>query len=116
MPRSLIRVTPIRKILTATDRDVMCRLSGSSSSTRNLKLLELNLRRLPRNKVLDEVSEHYRAVYSLRRSFATLLEVDSDKPPTSPPRPALFRQADHRGRRRDRDGAPQASSPPFPQT
>ena len=26
MPRSLIRVTPIRKILTATDRDVMVQI------------------------------------------------------------------------------------------
>ena len=32
---------------------------------------------LPENKVLDEVSEHYRHTYLLRRIFATLLEVDS---------------------------------------
>ena len=76
MPRSLIRVTPIRKILTATDRDVMVQIVRLIVLYEDLKL-ELNLRRLPRNKVLDEVSEHYRAVYSLRRSFATLLEVDS---------------------------------------
>ena len=76
MPRSLIRVTPIRKILTATERDVMVQIVRLIVLYEDLKL-ELNLRRLPRNKVLDEVSEHYRAVYSLRRSFATLLEVDS---------------------------------------
>ena len=42
----------------------------------NLKL-EIKLMNLPQNKVLDEVSEHSRAAYILRRSFATLFEVDS---------------------------------------
>ena len=76
MPRSLIRVKPIRKILTATEPDVMVQILRLIVLYEDLKL-ELNLIRLPQNKVLDEVSEHYRTTYILRRSFATLLEVDS---------------------------------------
>ena len=76
MPRSLIRVTPIRKILTATEPDVMVQIVRLIVLYEDLKL-EINLMNLPRNKVLDEVSAHYRSAYILRRSFATLLEVDS---------------------------------------
>ena len=76
MPRSLIRVTPIRKILTATERDVMVQIVRLIVLYEDLKL-EIKLMNLPQNKVLDEVSEHYRAAYILRRSFATLFEVDS---------------------------------------
>ena len=76
MPRSLIRVTPIRKILTATKPDVMVQIVRLIVLYEDMKL-EVKLMNLPRNKVLDEVSAHYRSAYILRRSFATLLEVDS---------------------------------------
>ena len=39
--------------------------------------LEGGLMQLPENKVLDEVSKHYRRAYLLRRFFATFLEADS---------------------------------------
>ena len=70
------RVKPIRKILTATEPDVMKQLVRLIIFYEDLKL-ERGLMRLPKNKVLDEVSEHYRHAYLLRRFFATLLEVDS---------------------------------------
>ena len=76
MPRSLIRVTPIRKILNATEPDVMVQIVRLIVLYEDLKL-EIKLMNLPRNKVLDEVSETYRHTYILRRSYATLLEVDS---------------------------------------
>ena len=50
MPRSLIRVKPIRKILTATEPDVMVQILRLIVLYEDLKL-ELNLIRLPQNKV-----------------------------------------------------------------
>ena len=76
MPSSQIRVKPIRKILTATEPDVMVQIVRLIVLYEDLKL-ERGLMQLPENKVLDEVSEHYRRTYALRRFFATLLEVDS---------------------------------------
>ena len=76
MLRSLIRVKPIRKILTATEPDVMVQIVRLIVLYEDLKL-EGGLMQLPENKVLDEVSKHYRSAYLLRRFFATLLEVDS---------------------------------------
>ena len=67
---------PIRKILTATEPDVMVQIVRLIVLYEDLKL-ELRLMWLPENKALDEVSEHYRRIYILRRLFATLLEVDS---------------------------------------
>ena len=60
MPSSLIRVKPIRKILTATEHDVMVEILRLIVLYEDLKL-ELNLIRFPKDKVLDEVSTHYRA-------------------------------------------------------
>ena len=76
MPRSLILVKPIRKVLTATEPDVMVQIVRLVILYEDLKL-EGALMQLSENKVLDEVSEHYRLAYLLRRFFATLLEVDS---------------------------------------
>ena len=76
MANSQIYETPIRKILTATERDVMVQIVRLIVLYEDLKL-EGGLMQLPENKVLDEVSTHYRSTYALRRLFATFLEVDS---------------------------------------
>ena len=58
MPSSTSRVKPLRKILTATEHDVMVEIIRLIVLYEDLKL-ELNLIQLPQNKVLDEVSTHY---------------------------------------------------------
>ena len=73
---SLAVIASIRKILTATERDVMVQIVRLIVLYEDLKL-ERGLMQLPENKMLDEVSETYRHAYILRRFFATLLEVDS---------------------------------------
>ena len=73
---SLAVIASIRKILTATERDVMVQIVRLIVLYEDLKL-ERGLMQLPENKILDEVSETYRHAYILRRFFATLLEVDS---------------------------------------
>ena len=50
MPSSLIRVKPIRKILTATEHDVMVEILRLIVLYEDLKL-EFNLIRLPQNNV-----------------------------------------------------------------
>ena len=76
MASSEIYETPIRKILTAAEPDVMVQIVRLIVLYEDLKL-EGGLMQLPEIKVLDEVSEHYRYAYILRRFFVTLLEVDS---------------------------------------
>ena len=76
MPGSLIRVKPIRKILTATEPEVMVQIVRLIVLYEDLKL-EAGLIDIPENKVLDEVSTRYRSSYARRRLFATFIEVDS---------------------------------------
>jgi hypothetical protein len=76
MPRSVIRVAPIRRILTAAEPEVMVRLLRLIVLYEDLKLEVAGLH-VPRNKEFDEVSLQYRKMYFVRRAFATLWEMDS---------------------------------------
>ena len=76
MPRSITRVAPIRRILTAADPDVMIQLVRLIVLYEDLKLEVAGLH-VPPNKEFDEVSRHYRQMYFVRRAFATLWEMDS---------------------------------------
>ena len=76
MPRSHILVKPIRKILTATEPEVMVQIVRLIVLYEDLKI-EAGLMYIPENKVLDEVSTRYRSSYARRRVFATFIEVDS---------------------------------------
>ena len=76
MPRSRTRVTPIRRILTAAEPEVMVQLVRLIVLYEDLKLEVAGLH-VPHDKEFDEVSQHYRKLYFVRRAFATLWEMDS---------------------------------------
>ena len=72
----MTRVKPMRKILTAAEPDIMIHVVRLIVLYEDLKL-EIGLMLVPPSKALDEVSEHYRRAYLLRRLFTTFLEIDS---------------------------------------
>jgi hypothetical protein len=76
MPRSVTRAAPIRRILTAAEPDIMVQLVRLIVLYEDLKLEVAGLH-VPPDKQFDEVSEHYRQMYFVRRAFATLWEMDS---------------------------------------
>src|SRR3954466_2263101 len=76
MPRSIMRVAPIRRILTAAEPEVMVQLVRLIVLYEDLKLEVAGLH-VPTDKEFDEVSQHYREMYFVRRAFATLWEMDS---------------------------------------
>jgi hypothetical protein len=76
MPRSITRVAPFRRILTAAEPDIMVQLVRLVVLYEDLKLEVAGLH-VPPDKELDEVSRHYREMYFVRRAFATLWEMDS---------------------------------------
>jgi hypothetical protein len=76
MPRSITRVAPIRRILTAAEPEVMVQLLRLIVLYEDLKL-ELAGLHVLRDRNFDEVSLHYRQMYFVRRAFATLWEMDS---------------------------------------
>jgi hypothetical protein len=76
MSRSITRVAPIRRILTAAEPEVMVQLVRLIVLYEDLKLEVAGLH-VPHDKEFDEVSRHYREMYFVRRAFATLWEMDS---------------------------------------
>src|SRR5438128_4236619 len=76
MPRTVTRVAPMRRILSAAEPDVMVQLVRLIVLYEDLKLEVAGLH-VPADKEFDEVSRHYREMYFVRRAFATLWEMDS---------------------------------------
>ena len=76
MPRTVLRVKPMRRILTAAEPNVMVQLVRLFILYEDLKL-EIAGLHVPHDKEFDEVSRHYREMYFIRRAFATLWEMDS---------------------------------------
>jgi hypothetical protein len=76
MLRLITRVAPIRRILTAAEPDVMVQLVRLIVLYEDLKVEVAGLH-VPHYKEFDEVSQHYREMYFVRRAFATLREMDS---------------------------------------
>src|SRR5260370_38226022 len=76
MARSVPRVAPMRRILSAAEPDVTVQLVRLIVLYEDLKLEVAGLH-VPKDKEFDEVSQHYREMYFVRRAFATLWEMDS---------------------------------------
>jgi hypothetical protein len=76
MSRSVTRVAPFRRILTAAEPEVMVQVVRLVVLYEDLKLEVAGLH-VPSDKEFDEVSIHYRELYFVRRAFATLWEMDS---------------------------------------
>ena len=74
MPRSITRVAPIRRILTAAEPEVMVQLVRLIVLYEDLKLEVAGLH-VPHDKEFNEVSQKYRTMYFVRRAFATLNEM-----------------------------------------